>query len=136
MAQQPLVGQGLLIVEASGSPSDTTHGMIPLDDRSARRRDLYLTTLTRDSHACPRRESYPHHNKRPKTPRFRPRGHWDRLSVHLFALLFILILLALLLALILFIFPFWAWLLPSLDFISLLSLYTCSVFVIDNWDDN
>jgi hypothetical protein len=42
MAQQPLVGQGL-IIEASQSHSDTL-GRTPLDEWSARRRDLYLTT--------------------------------------------------------------------------------------------
>ena len=46
MAQQPLVGQGLLIIEASRSRSfrHTTLGRTPLDEGSARRRDLYLTT--------------------------------------------------------------------------------------------
>jgi hypothetical protein len=46
MAQQPLVGQGLLIIEASRSHSlrHTTLGRTPLDEWSARRRDLYLTT--------------------------------------------------------------------------------------------
>ena len=39
MAQQPLVGQGLLIIEASRSHSDT-----PPDEWSTRRRDLFLTT--------------------------------------------------------------------------------------------
>jgi hypothetical protein len=44
MAQQPLVGQGLLIVEASQSPSDTPHSVaLLLDEWSTRRRDLYLT---------------------------------------------------------------------------------------------
>ena len=44
MAQQPPVGQGLLIIEYSWSQSDTTLGRAPLDEWSARRRDLYLTT--------------------------------------------------------------------------------------------
>jgi hypothetical protein len=46
MAQQPLVGQGLFIIEASRSHPvrHTTLGSTPLDERSARRRDLYLTT--------------------------------------------------------------------------------------------
>ena len=39
MAQQPPVGQGLLIIEDSRSHSDS-----PLDEWSARHRDLYLTT--------------------------------------------------------------------------------------------
>ena len=41
MAQQPLLGQGLVVLEASRSHSDTPP---PLDEWSARRRDLYLTT--------------------------------------------------------------------------------------------
>jgi hypothetical protein len=46
MAQQPLVGQGLLLIEASRSHSfrHITLGRTPLDEWSARRRDLYLTT--------------------------------------------------------------------------------------------
>jgi hypothetical protein len=45
MAQQPLVDQGLLIVEASQPHSirHTTLGISPLDEWSAQRRDLYLT---------------------------------------------------------------------------------------------
>jgi hypothetical protein len=41
-----LVGVGLLIIDASRSHSvrHTTLGRSPLDGRSARRRDLYLTT--------------------------------------------------------------------------------------------
>ena len=41
---EPPVGQGLLVLEASRSHSDTPHsGRTPLDEWSARRRDLYLT---------------------------------------------------------------------------------------------
>jgi hypothetical protein len=43
MAQQSLVGQGLLIIEASRSHS-VTLGRTPLDEWSARCRDLYMTT--------------------------------------------------------------------------------------------
>jgi hypothetical protein len=45
MTEQPLVGQGFLIIEASQSHSfrHTTLGRTPLDERSARRRDLHLT---------------------------------------------------------------------------------------------
>jgi hypothetical protein len=67
-----------------------THGRTPLDEWSARRRDLYLhrTTQhinTRDNHPCPERDS----NPRPQQPsgrRFRPRGHWDRHSTKLVAI--------------------------------------------------
>jgi hypothetical protein len=43
MAQRPVMGLGLLIIEALQSHSDTTLGRTPLDECSARRRDLYLT---------------------------------------------------------------------------------------------
>jgi hypothetical protein len=45
MAQQPLVGQGLFIIEASRSlpVRHTTVSRTSLDEWSARRRDLYLT---------------------------------------------------------------------------------------------
>jgi len=60
MAQEIPALQGLPIIEASLSHSrHTTLGRTPLDEWSARRRDLYLTTHTptRDRHPCPRRES-------------------------------------------------------------------------------
>jgi hypothetical protein len=46
MAQEPLLGQGLLITEASRLHSFThsTLGKTPLDEWSARRRDIYLKT--------------------------------------------------------------------------------------------
>jgi len=44
MGQQPLLGQGILIIKASRSPSDTTVGRNPLDEWSARRKDLCLIT--------------------------------------------------------------------------------------------
>jgi hypothetical protein len=45
--QQPYSGVGRLSVEVSRAHTQTyadTHGRIPLDEGSARRRDLYLTT--------------------------------------------------------------------------------------------
>jgi len=46
MAQQPLVSHGLLIIRAARSHSvrHTTLGRNPLDEWSARSRELYLTT--------------------------------------------------------------------------------------------
>jgi hypothetical protein len=45
IALQPLVGQGLFIVEASRWHTDTPHSVVLLwDEWSDRRRDLYLTT--------------------------------------------------------------------------------------------
>jgi len=78
MAQQPLVSQGLLIIEASRSHSDTPH----LDECPAQRRGFYLTTHNihkrQDIHAPGGiRARYP--SKRTAAdPRLRPRGHWDR----------------------------------------------------------
>jgi len=53
--------------------------MTPLDERSARHRDLYLTTPTRDRYPCPR--GIRTHNLSRRTAAYlclRPRGHWDR----------------------------------------------------------
>jgi hypothetical protein len=44
MTRQPLVGQSFLIVKASRSCSDTPLSRTPLDEWSARRRDLYPIT--------------------------------------------------------------------------------------------
>ena len=51
MAQEPLVDEGLINVEVSRSHWDTTLSAIPLDEWSALRRDLNLTThnFTRDT---------------------------------------------------------------------------------------
>jgi hypothetical protein len=43
MTQQPVEGQGLIVTGASQSHSDTTLGRTPLDEWSARCRDLYIT---------------------------------------------------------------------------------------------
>jgi hypothetical protein len=61
-----------------------TVGRIPLDEWSARRRDLYLTTrttLTTDKHPCPWQDSNPQSQQAVAAdPRLRPLCHWDRLS--------------------------------------------------------
>jgi len=60
MAQQPLVGQGLLIVEASHSHSDTPHSVWPLwtsDQPDTETSTWKHPTLTRDRHPCLRRVS-------------------------------------------------------------------------------
>jgi hypothetical protein len=55
MAEQTLVGQGLLIIDASRSHSGTTTvGTILLDECLARRREKH-TALTRDWHSRTRR---------------------------------------------------------------------------------
>jgi hypothetical protein len=66
MAQQPLVGQDPFIIEASPSHSfrHTTLGWAPLDEWSARHRDLYLTT--HNTHK--RQTSMPPAGLEPKIP--------------------------------------------------------------------
>ena len=64
----------------------STVGRTPLDEWSARRRDLYLTTHNTHN----RQISMPpvgfeptiSAGERPQTYAFRPRGHWDRRSKH------------------------------------------------------
>ena len=58
----------------------TTVGRTPLDEWSARRRDLYLTTLTTDRYPCPGGTRTHNLSSRAAADlRLRPRGHWDRL---------------------------------------------------------
>jgi len=54
MAQQPQVGQGLLIIEASGSHSDTPHsvGLLWTSDRPVAEISSSRTALTSDRHPC------------------------------------------------------------------------------------
>jgi len=62
VVQEPLVGQGLLIVEASRSHSDThTLSWSPLDEWPGRRRDPYLATHNTHKRqtSTPRRDSKP-----------------------------------------------------------------------------
>ena len=62
MARQALVSQSLVFVEASLSHRHTTLGRTPLDEGSARRRDLYLTAHNshkRDRLPCARQDSNP-----------------------------------------------------------------------------
>jgi len=60
MAHQPLVGQGLLIIEASRSHSNTRYsvGILWMSDQpDAVTSTEQHTTLTRDGHSCSRRDS-------------------------------------------------------------------------------
>jgi len=62
MARQPLMGQDLLIVEASRSHSDTPQSVVLLcmSDRSVEGNSTLLhTTLARDRHPWPRRDLNP-----------------------------------------------------------------------------
>jgi len=73
MAQLPLVGQGLIIIDASlpHSVIHTTLGRTPLEGWSPRRRELYLTT--HNTHKRQTSVAWRHPN-----PRLGPRGPWDR----------------------------------------------------------
>ena len=61
----------------------TTVGRAPLDEWSARRRDLYLTTHNTHNRQISmppvRFEPTMSADERPADLRLRPRGHWDRL---------------------------------------------------------
>jgi hypothetical protein len=85
MAQHPIVGHGLLTIEASRSNSrPTTLGRSPLDGRSARRRDLYLTTHNihkTDIHSPSEIRTRNTSKRAAADPRLRPRGHWDQHAV-------------------------------------------------------
>jgi hypothetical protein len=62
MVRQPLVGQGLLIVELSRSHSDTPHSVGLLwtsDPPDAETPNSQHTTLTRDIHPCPWQDPNP-----------------------------------------------------------------------------
>jgi hypothetical protein len=85
MAQQPLVGQGLLIIEVSRSHSNTSHSVGLLwtsDQPDAETSTWQHTTLTADIHAPPPRHAIWTRNPSNRVaadPRLRSRGHWDRL---------------------------------------------------------
>jgi hypothetical protein len=56
-----------------------TVGRTPLNEWSARRRDLYLTTHTTDKHPCPGGIRTHDRSRRATVDLLlRPRGHWDR----------------------------------------------------------
>ena len=76
MAQQPLVGQGLFIIQVSRSHS-VTQNQTALEDLSTRSRD---TTLTRDRNPFHLRDSNPQSHQTTADPRLRPRGHWKWLN--------------------------------------------------------
>jgi hypothetical protein len=77
------VGRRGCLVSFDHTQTHTTVCRTPLDEGSARRRDLYLTTqtLTRDKHPCPCENRTHDPSKRSAADLLlRPRGHWDRLD--------------------------------------------------------
>ena len=88
MVQQALVRQGLLVINASRSHTDTPYSVGLLWTSDQPDAEIYTrqhTTQRRDRHPCPRRNSNQESQQVCGTsdPRFRPRGHSDR---HLFLL--------------------------------------------------
>jgi hypothetical protein len=83
MAQQPLVGQGLLVIDASWSHSDTPHLVELLwtsDPHDAATLTWQHTTLKTDRPPCPGRIRTYNSSKRAASDlRLRPRSHCDRL---------------------------------------------------------
>ena len=82
MAQHPLVGQDLFSVQASRSYSGrhTTLGRTPLDEWSARRRDVYLTPYnTTGIHSAGEIRTRNPNKRAAADPRLKPCGHRDRL---------------------------------------------------------
>ena len=78
VALLPNSGHGLLILDHA--QRRIIVGRTSLDEWSARRRDLYLTTHnTQHRHPCPGGIRTHNPSKRAAVdPRLRPRGHWDR----------------------------------------------------------
>ena len=79
--QQPPVGKGLLTIKASRSHIHTTLGRTPLDERSARSRDLYLTTHKSQQTNINNPGGIRARNPSMTAsidPRFGPRGHCNR----------------------------------------------------------
>ena len=75
--QRPLVGKGLLFMEASRSLRKTTLGRTALEEWSVRRRDLYIITNNiHKRHISPRRDSKPQYQQvSGADPRLRRCGH-------------------------------------------------------------
>ena len=81
MAQQPLVGQRLLIIEDSWSHSDTPQsvGLLwTIDQPDAETSTSQHTTLTTDIHATGGIRTHDPSNRAAADPRLRLRGHWDQ----------------------------------------------------------
>jgi hypothetical protein len=78
VAQQFLIGRGLLIVEASLSHADTTLGRTPLDEESARHIDVYLTTNLADIHTPGGIRTRNPTKRAGADQPHRSHGHWDR----------------------------------------------------------
>jgi hypothetical protein len=74
IAQQPQMGQGILIHEVSRSPQSVVL-LWTSDQSDAETSTRQDTTLTADKLPCPRWDSNPHFQQASVR---KPRGHWDR----------------------------------------------------------
>ena len=86
IAQQALVGQGVLIIEASLSNSDTPHttGLLWTSDRlDVESSTWHHTTLTRNIHTPGGIQTRNLSKRAAADPRLRPRGHWDWLILRI-----------------------------------------------------
>jgi hypothetical protein len=80
MTQQPLVGNGLLLVEASRSHSHTPHSVGILwtsDHRVAETSTLQQATLTTDIHTPDGIRNLNPSKRAAANPRLSPRGLWE-----------------------------------------------------------
>ena len=82
MAHQPLAGQGLLIIEASRSHSDTPHSVGLLWTSDQHDAHVYLTTHNtnnRIAHAPGWIRTHNSSKRAASDQRLRPRANWDRM---------------------------------------------------------
>ena len=83
MMQQPLVGKGLLIIDASRSQSNTQHSVGLLwasDQPDAGTSTWQDTTLTTEINAPDGIRTFNPNKRAAADPRLRPRGHRDELQ--------------------------------------------------------
>jgi hypothetical protein len=78
MAQQPLVGQGFLFIEASRSHSDTPHSAGPLCMRDQSTAEAFTWQHTTLIHAPGGIQNRNPSKQETAELHLRPRGHWDR----------------------------------------------------------
>ena len=88
MAQQPSTGQGFLIFEISRSPTDISHavGLLWTSEQSDAERPLPDNTKhsqETDIHAPGGIRTHNSSKRAAVDLRLRPRGHWDRLCIHI-----------------------------------------------------
>jgi hypothetical protein len=86
MTQQPLVGQGLLIIEATRSHSGTPHSvgfLWTIDQPDAETCDNTQYAQETDIHAPGGIRTRNPSKRAAALPRLRPRGHWGSLSEYI-----------------------------------------------------